>query len=453
VRLLHYSDIENAHDDPQRVGRLAALVDSLRGDDAFVCGTGDNIAPGVLPLVTRGGIALDFFEAVSPTVSTFGNHDFDFGVDRACELVESSPQQWLSANVYDDGERFAGVAASTILEHDGTRVGFLGVTDPTTPSANPEATELTFTDPIVATKEAAEALRADGADYVVVLSHLGRGDDRLAAACDVDVILGGHVHSERVERIADTLLTRPGSGGGVLLEVELATREVTRHVVADAATDEELTARYRQRLEEAGLDTTVAHVEEPIRRTEREAFRGESRIGNFVADAYRWAAEDELGTTDGVVGLQNSGGIRTGPPLAGEVTVADLVSLVPFEEPVVVLECSGEELLATFREAADTPGFGESEWWHAHVSGVRLVYDHNDDELVEARVGGDPIDATKRYSLATSEFLLHTDAEFPTLSDVKRIGTLDIQYDILTAYAQTIGVAPNLEGRIVRTGL
>ncbi|MFW5963402.1 MAG: bifunctional metallophosphatase/5'-nucleotidase [Natronomonas sp.] len=453
MRLLHYSDIENAHDDPEVVGRLAGLVDALRDDETLVCGTGDNIAPGVLPLVTRGEIALEFFAAVSPTVSTFGNHDFDFGARRAAELVERSPQQWLSANVYDDGERFAGVEAATIREVDGVRVGFLGVTDPTTPSANPEATQLTFTDPVVATRAAARELRADGAEYVVVCSHLGRGDERLAAACDVDVILGGHVHSERIERVAGTLLTRPGTGGEVLLEVELPTLEVTRHVVADAPLDEELTARYRRRLDEAGLDTVVATVDEPIRRTEREAFRGESRVGNFVADAYRWAAERELDATERVVGLQNSGGIRTGPSLANDVTVADLVSLVPFEEPVVVLECSGSELLDVFREAADTPGFGESDWWHAHVSGARLVYDYNDDELIEAQVGGETIDHTARYALATTEFLLHTDAEFPTLTDAARIATLDIQYDVLAKYAREVGVDPQLEGRIVRTGL
>ncbi|MFT4885767.1 MAG: hypothetical protein ACI8U4_003295, partial [Natronomonas sp.] len=50
VRLLHYSDIENAHDDPERVGRIAGLIDERRGADALVCGTGDNMAPGVLPL-------------------------------------------------------------------------------------------------------------------------------------------------------------------------------------------------------------------------------------------------------------------------------------------------------------------------------------------------------------------------------------------------------------------
>jgi 2',3'-cyclic-nucleotide 2'-phosphodiesterase (5'-nucleotidase family) len=453
VRLLHYSDIEKAHDDPGRIGRIAGLLSALRDDDTLVCGTGDNVAPGVLPLVTRGEQALDFFEAVSPTVSTFGNHDFDFGPERARELVDRSPQAWLSANVYDDGDRFAGVEASAVREAGDGAVGFVGVTDPATPSANPEAADLAFTDPIEAVRDAAAALREDGVDHVVVLSHLGRGDDELARATDVDVVLGGHVHSERVDRVDGTLLTRPGEGGRFVLEVDLETGEVTRHGVAEAPCDEALAARYRERLDAAGLDDVVGSVEEPIRRTQREAFRGESRVGNFVADAYRWAAEEALGSGVPVVGLQNSGGIRTGPDLDGEVTVSDLVSLVPFEEPVVVVELSGAELLETFREAAETTGFGESDWWHAHVSGARLVYDHAEENLVEADVDGDAIDPDGRHLLATTEFLLHTDEEFPTLTGADPRCTLDTQYEVLADYARTVGVDPELEGRIVRAGL
>jgi 2',3'-cyclic-nucleotide 2'-phosphodiesterase (5'-nucleotidase family) len=453
VRLLHYSDIENAHDDPERVGRIAGLIDERRGADALVCGTGDNMAPGVLPLATRGGQALDFFDAISPTVETFGNHDFDFGLDRTRELVDASPQEWLTANVYHDGARFAGCRPWRIYEADGERVGFFGLTDPTTPSGNESAHSLSLTDPIEEARRAVEALRDRGVDYVVALSHLGRADERLAAACDIDVVLGGHVHSERVERTAGTLLTRPGGGGKTVLEIDLAADEVTRHTVAEAPLDFDLAKTYRDRLEAAGLDEVVGHVDEPIRRTEGEAFRGESRIGNFVADAYRWAAERELGADPPVVGLQNSGGIRTGAPLAGDVTVADLVSLVPFEEAMAVAELSGEGLLDVFREGAETTGFGESDWWHAHVSGARLVYDYTEDTLVEARVDGAPIDTEATYRLATSEFLLHTDAEFPTLTERNAVRRLDIQYEVLADYAREVGIAPELEGRVVRTGL
>lgn len=453
MRLLHYSDIENAHDDPERIGRLAGLIGERQGAETLVCGTGDNTAPGVLPLVTRGEVALDFFEAASTTVETFGNHDFDFGTERTRELVERSPQEWLSANIYQEGNRFADVDPWSIYTIGDTRVGFFGLTDPTTPSANESAKTLTFTDPIEEASHVVDVLRNRSVDYVVALSHLGRADDELAAACDIDVILGGHIHSERIERVAGTLLTRPGSGGETLLEIDLASGNVDRHRVADGPLDEALAERYRRRLESTGLDEVVAHVDDPIERTEQEAFRGESRVGNFIADAYRWAAERELGTDPPIVGLQNSGGIRTGPPLSGDVTVADLVSLVPFDEPMAVAELSGSELLDLFEEAADTTGFGEADWWHAHVSGARLVYDYTENRLIDASVAGEPIDADGRYRLATSEFLLHTDAEFPTLTERDVLRRCDTQYEVLAEYARNFGIEPELEGRIVRTGL
>ena len=445
MRLIQYSDIENVHDDSESVGRLAGTIKALDDDRALVCGTGDNLAPGVLPLVSRGEIALEFFEAVQPAVETFGNHDFDFGPDRAAELVRRSPQRWFSANVFRDGGPFAGVDRWGIERIGDERVGFFGLTDPTTPSVGDFDGDLVFSDPIEAAQRAVEVLRDRGVEYVVALSHLGRAD--------VDVVLGGHVHSERIERIDGTVLTRPGNGGKTVLEIDPGSGAVDRHVVSKGPTDEGLVARYRDRLTAAGLDTVVGHVNEPIVRTEREAFRGESRVGNFVADAYRWAAERAVGGDRPVVGLQNSGGIRTGPSLSGAITTADLIGLVPFDEPLVVAELDGTELRSVFREGAETPGFGEADWWHAHVSGARLVYDYADEQLLSATVAGKPIDDDQTYRLAVSEFLLRTDIEFPTLSDKHVVEWLDTQYDVLIEYARTVGIDPEIEGRIVRQGM
>jgi 2',3'-cyclic-nucleotide 2'-phosphodiesterase (5'-nucleotidase family) len=453
VRLLQYSDIENAHDEPSTIAALSGAIESLRDDRTLVCGTGDNVAPGVLPLVTDGEIALEFFEAVSPTVETFGNHDFDFGPDRTAEIVRRSPQQWLSANVKHEGAPFAGVEPWCVERVDDERVGFFGLTDPRTPTIGDAEAELVFTDPIAAARGVTTELRDLGVDHVVALSHLGRLDDRLAATCDIDVVLGGHVHSERVERIDGTVLTRPGNGGDVVLEIDLETGSVTRHETEEFAGDAELEARYRDRITEAGLDSVVARISEPIHRTDREAFHGESRIGNFVADAYRWAAERALGTAPPVIGLQNSGGIRTGPPISGSVTTGDLISLVPFEEPLVVAELSGSELRSVLREAAATPGFGQSEWWHAHVSGIRLTHDHAADELRSVTVNGDPLVEGNRYRIATSEFLVHTDVEFQTLQPRHVIERLDTQYRILIEHATIEGIDPSIEGRITREGL
>jgi len=284
--------------------------------------------------------------------------------------------------------------------------------------------------------------------YLVALSHLGTGDERLAAELDLDVVLGGHVHTELVERVAGTLVTRPGVNGRRVVEVDLAgdVPSATLHDVAAGPLDEDLAARIRERIDAADLDRPVATVEDPIERTEAAAFRGESKIGNFVADAYRWA-------TGADVGLQNSGGIRSGDPLAGEVTVADLVSVIPFREPVAVAELTGRELLSAFEQASGANlGFGEPDWWHGHVSGARIVYDRADESVREATVGGEPVDPDRQYTVATSDYIFHTDHEFPAIDERHRVDSYGVQYEVLAEYAREHGIDPELEGRIVRTG-
>ncbi|WP_101294868.1 bifunctional metallophosphatase/5'-nucleotidase [Halegenticoccus soli] len=449
-RFLHYSDVENLYDDPDRAGRFAGLVSSLDGDDALVVGTGDNTSPGVLALVARGRQAIDLFDAVGADLETFGNHDFDYGPDATREIVDESPQTWVSANVRDErGGRFGaaeGVVPWTVREVDGATVGVFGLTDPATDSLNPYAADLTFTDPHAAAEEAVGALRERGVDYVVALSHLGAGDDELAERVDVDAVLGGHVHTERIERVNGTLLTRPGVNGETVIEVALdgdGARAVRRDLDG-APTDEGLAAALRSRMAAAGLDEPVATVETPIERTEATVHGGESRIGNFVADAYRWAAEAD-------VGLQNSGGIRIGPPLSGTVTLADLISVAPFEEQVVVAEVTGAELLDAFRQAsAAVVGFGEPHWWHGHVSGARIVWNDERAELIEATVGGDSVDPDRIYTVATPEYLLHSDHEFPVVEERHRAGECGIQHDVLAAYAREFGIDPAIEGRIRR---
>ncbi len=447
VRLLHYSDLENAFDDPVRIGRLAGLIDSLRDDATLVAGTGDNTGPGVLALMEDGEQSLDFFEAVEPAVDTPGNHDFDHGYDALRGLVESSPQTWLGANIELDGERFGstvGIRPWTIVERAGYRIGVIGVTTPTTPAITPPAADLTVTDPVSAVANATGTLRDRGVDVIVVLAHLA-DDEQIALQCDVDVILGGHVHADRIQRLDDTVLTRPRAGGNTLYEIVLeddGTASINRHTVDDAPVAERVVHALQARKRRAGLGTVVATVDRPIERTEATTHRGESRIGNFVADAYRWY-------TGADIALQNAGGIRGGEPLAGSVTVADLIGIVPFEESIVTTELTGAEIVDLCREASGQRiDIGEPDWWHAHLSGAEVVWDRTDGSLVDVRVGGEPVDSTAQYTLATSAYLAVTEYEFPTLSESHVVSEGPVQYDVLVEYAQDVGIDPSVEGRI-----
>lgn len=452
-RLLQYSDVENACDEPARIGRLARALEYYRDEDTVVAGTGDNTSPGVLPLVTDGKQALEFYDAVDPDIETFGNHDFDYGVEATREIVTRSPQTWVTANVHYDGGRFGadvGVTPWTVLERDGVRIGFTGVTTPQTSSLNPMATDLTVTDPVASAREAIETLRDEGAEYVVVCSHLGLADDELARNVDADVILGGHIASARNEIVDGTLLTRPGDGGTAIVEVLLDPGDggaptATIHNTTALEPDPAVEDTFRRLAGKTGLEEVVARVDDPLDRSETTLFGGEARLGNFVTDAYRWK-------TGADVALQNSGGLRTGTTLTDAVTVADVISLVPFDEPVAVATVTGRRLEAILSDSAGLElGFAEPDWWHAQVSGVTLEWDPDTHRVAVRSVGGEPLDPDRTYRLATSEYLFHTDDEFPALRPADRTEQTDAtQYDVLVEYARSNGIDPSLEGRIRR---
>ena len=208
----------------------------------------------------------------------------------------------------------------------------------------PAADSLTFTDPLTAAQEAITSLRERDVDYVIGLSHLGK-DDALAEGTDADAILGGHRHHQRIKHTHGTLLTRPSGNGREVIELEFNdTVDAHSHNVRDAPIHEAVADAYRRKLREAGLDDVVATVDTPIPRTYQSRFHGESRLGNFVADAYRWATGADISIAPG-------GSLRNGPPLDGEVTIAGLISTVPFDNALTVVKVSGADLLDVFRDA------------------------------------------------------------------------------------------------------
>jgi 2',3'-cyclic-nucleotide 2'-phosphodiesterase (5'-nucleotidase family) len=443
LRILHFSDIENAYDDPERVGRLAGTIDALRDDRTVVVGTGDNTAPGVLAIQTEGRQALDFYRAVEPDFETFGNHDFDFGTDSFREIVGESPQQWVSANVYDETgtDQFADAAPTAVVERGGERIGFVGATDPRTPEIAPGAAELTVTDPVDEVRAVLPDLR-ERADHVVVLGHLRDETERTIAEFDgIDAILGGHVHSERHDRTHGTLLLRPGANGRVLWEFELDGRATaTRHVVADGQRDEAVTDALRSRMEATGLTEVVGTVEEPIRRERDRRYGGECRVANFVTDAYRWATGADVGYTQ-------TGGLRDGDPLAGEVTVADLIGVSPFGGELQTAVLTGEqlrELVSTVFAPVDPDG---RVWW-GHFAGLEIVYDGDPEggTIREVRFDGDPVDPEAEYSVATNAYVIYHGPEpVPPTSVVESFG---VQYETIVDYARETGIDPELDGHL-----
>ena len=118
-------------------------------------------------------------------------------------------------------------------------------------------------------------------------------------------------------------------------------------------------------------------------------------IGNLVADALRVKAAEYFGQPVDF-SVINYGGIRIPMP-EGAVTLDDIESMFPFKNYVCLAKLRGDQLQRLLAQLAKTPAFQA-------VSGCRVKVKAH--ELVEAEVGGAPIDPNRLYNVATIDFLL-----------------------------------------------
>ena len=124
-----------------------------------------------------------------------------------------------------------------------------------------------------------------------------------------------------------------------------------------------------------------------------KAHAPESLLSNFSADVYRSAASAYAGEPVDMA-VSNLGGLRTVIP-AGNITVGKVFELMPFENELVILWLRGDKVMELLQYFAGMGGEG--------VSGLRMVIRHGKAE--EVTIGGKPLDPSKLYSIATSDYL------------------------------------------------
>lgn len=439
-----YADVEGAYDSPERVGRLSSVLSTVGGSGTLVVGGGDTIGPSLLSVVTEGRGALALYEAVGADVDVFGNHEFDYGLEAIRDVVRDSPQTWLGANVHEGDDHFAADAGAvpwTTVVVDGDHVGVFGVSHPETAAMAPNAAGLDFGDPVVAAVEATQRLEERGVDWVVGVSHAG-DDGAIAREADVDVLLGGHNNDRRTESVAGTTVVHTAGEAREVVDVRLGDEgdvAVRRRPTADAPVDRAVVDRLETLRQEGSLDAPVGRCESPLPRTDPA---GDGPVGNFVADALR----SESGADAALV---NSGAIREGPPLAGTVTVGDLLELVPFPQPVVVVEVTGEELRETVAEAAGKHADpDETRAWHAHVSGLSVGWNAADERIEWLAVDGSPVRPDATYRVATLLYVVVSDHLFRTVDERHRVESVGPHHEIIAAHARDRGFDGGSTGRV-----
>ena len=475
VTLFHDTHLHGQLEGPEGVtfGHYVGLVKQRRASlptpgASLLLGNGDDIAPSLMSSVFGGQHIIDSFNAAGLDADTFGNHEFDLGPDPLLELMRSARYPIVSANVRDvrTGDVFgaeAGAHKWAIKTVAGIRFGFTGLAPVTTPEASSPGPNVEFLDPAAAIREVVPLMRADGAQVVVLLSHLCGPDTQavVAQVSGIDVAVGDHC-AEVLQQplvINGTIVSRRGDELRFLGQLDLfinpSTGRISRHEFAllrisaqeplDAATDAVLQT-YRARLAAelaapAGETTVPLEVTRPVMRS------GEAAAGNLVADALRaWGKSD--------LALQNGGGVRGertyGP---GVLTKRDVSEMLPFANYGTILRVSGAQLVAALENGVSQ--VEQQGGRFPQVSGMQVVFDPSaapGERIREVLVRGQPLDPDASYTLTTIDFLANGGDGYDVLKPAEVLVPASqgaLQTSMLLDYLADQGtVSPEIEGRI-----
>ncbi len=138
------------------------------------------------------------------------------------------------------------------------------------------------------------------------------------------------------------------------------------------------------------MDRIVATVKTPLKKGAPE-----SNLGNWMADVLYDAAVETYPGRSVAFAVTNRGGIRVDEITAGPLLVGELYELMPFDNQLVLLELSGEEVLALLRHVTDGGGWPVSNQ-------LRVT---RDGDALEVTISDVAIDARATYYVATIDYV------------------------------------------------
>lgn len=432
---------------------------------------GDTLSPSVETRTYRGAQMIDAWNALGLDYAVLGNHEFDIKTEELRQRIRESKFQWLGANVVEAKSRkiFADLPAYTVREIGGVRIGFIGLLLPETKETSSMDSSLQVSDYCtVARRLVRQMRRKERVNAVVGLTHLFMAQDkRLASCANFDLILGGHEHT----------LLQSSSNGTPIFKMTADAREVGKFnlnfdartkrltsldwqiipvtdAVADAPEFDVVFAKYKDLLER--LAEPVGRTSVRLDALSLSSRTMETNVGNLIADAYRKAVSADIG-------LVNGGSIRADLIYEpGVLTKRDVLSILPFNNAIVKVEVNGILLKQILEHGVARSGPGEDSepGRFPQVSGLKFEFDVRrpaGSRVTSITIANAPIDPAKKYSIATSDFLVSRGGDGYTMfKEGKIVNDAAAAPKDSEVFEQAIRSAPEgminpkLEGRITR---
>lgn len=444
-----------------------------------------------------GQADLGFMNEMGYDAMVPGNHEFDKGPAPFADFVEKASFPILSANVdYSKEPELSGFLKSdvstdaaggaiypaTVLEVGGESYAVFGLTTPETAFLATPGDNIAFEEEIAAAKATVADLTAKGFDKIIALTHLGYNNDvRLAEAVEgIDIIIGGHSHTRLDDAVvvnedgAPTLIAQTGEYGQYLGRLDADFDD--KGALTDWAYDlievdaQNEAGEYLIASDEA-FDAKLAELQAPIEAMKAEIVgvsdvylegsrtqvrRGETNLGNLIANAVLHAAKPAGAT----VAITNGGGIRASID-AGEISLGEVLTVMPFGNTMVTLDLTGEELVAALENGVGAVEEGQGRF--PQVAGLTFSYNlakPSGERVSNVKVAAEdgtyaPIDPAATYTVATNAYMADGGDNYASFKQAKDDGRQTdlfvVDYDAFTGYLGTLETAsPSVEGRITR---
>ena len=466
VKILFTSDVHCAIDQGWGYGGIYAVKQSLSEDyHVLLADDGDAVQGEPIGLMTRGETIIDIMNTTGYDMAIPGNHEFDYGMDVFLKLAERAEFPYISCNFNKEGELV--FPAYVIREFDDVKIGFVGVTTPMTirdsapkyfMDENGNYIYGFFQDETGeglyrAVQDAVDGARGEGADYVVVLGHMGNEaevspwmySDVISHTSGIDAWLDGHSHdAEQVvmknkdgldvyrsacgtknRNIGVLTIAMDGSistelyswSSAVSAPKLLGLSNPATEKVAEAA--EILDSSMNIVLARTASDLVIYNPGSKMRdgKPVRLIQNTETNLGDLCADAYLNHFEEAD------IAFANGSGIREDIS-RGNITMNDIMKTLPYGTKLVLVEVTGQQVLDALEWSVHSmpEEFGGFE----HVAGLTYEVDPDlatpcveDEEKMfvsvnedmprrvrNVKVGEEDIDPDAVYKLATNVYIL-----------------------------------------------
>ena len=483
---------------------IAALKQSYQnaGKKVLLVDAGDHVQGTAYGSMDQGASIIELMNAAGYDAATPGNHEFDYGMDRAKELMRDADFPYLSCNWVDLRTNLRVLPEIKVFVRGGVRIAFVGITTPetftkSTPAYFMNKTQTKYIYDILGGEDGQKLYSAVQkavdkakclADVVIGLGHLGvdpssspwTSEEVIAHTTGFDAFIDGHSHTVMENKqVADAsgrlvTLTQTGSYFANVGEMTIApdgtisTRLVSTYDQEDVAVAAEQAAWVNTVDDMLGEKIAVAdtkfYITDPAT-GKRRIRSGETNLGDFVADGiYTYFNEVEQLHCD--IAIMNGGGIRSDED-AGYWTFKTCKQVSPFGNVACLMSVTGKQIQDALEFAArfagaegkENGGFlqvaGATYEIHTDIPNTVQTDDKNvwigsatgtprvQNVKIYDRANGTyvPLDESKTYALAGMNYTLRNLGDGFAMFDGAELikDYVSEDYLVMSTYAMTFG--------------